>query len=140
MPEQRMQTKTPRFQLAHRGSVVAPLLATVLASHLLREVTRGHTLVALAVCADFVRIEAQQLLDGRLVLGCLGSLLVGRRPSRHDSDSTRPWRLVLDFLLGSVRGIRRTQETRRWDPGDCRQETLGCRCRVLFDECGLYLV
>lgn len=50
MPEHRMQMKTPRFQLAHRGSVRR--VNTWEKRPLNRRIVR--TLVALAVCADLV--------------------------------------------------------------------------------------
>lgn len=77
MPEQRMQMKTPRFQLAHRGSGGRHVSA-------LREMTdrERRTFVALAVGAHLVGLELEEILDRLLVLSCpLGSGI--RRSSRH---------------------------------------------------------
>lgn len=64
MPEQRMQTKMPRFQEAHRGSASGKQCQIV---QKIKE-ERGNTFVSFAVCAGLVRFELQQVLDGLLVL------------------------------------------------------------------------
>lgn len=72
-----MQTKTPRFQLAHRGSVFK--------IYENRDSTRGIsllTLILLAVGAGLVGLEFEEALDGRLVLRRPLGRGIGRS-SRH---------------------------------------------------------
>lgn len=76
MPEQRMQTKTPRFHEAHRGSV------SVSCSHLGEDLEDGLTLVSLAIGADLVGLQLEQALESCGVGRCALGAGVGRS-SRH---------------------------------------------------------
>jgi hypothetical protein len=79
MPEHRMQTKTPRFQLAHRGSEEERSQHSV--THLATRADQ-HTLVPFAIGAYFVGLQFQQVLDRGLVL-CRPFGSGVWRPSRH---------------------------------------------------------
>lgn len=69
-----MQTKTPRFQLAHRGSARLVSISAMLG----KKERRLRTLVPLAVGADLVVLELEKTLDGGGVLGCPLGSRVGR--------------------------------------------------------------
>ena len=70
-----MQTKTPRFQLAHRGST------TRISEGALSIYIEHRTLVPLAVGARLVALELHQVLQRRTILLRAISGRVG--PSRH---------------------------------------------------------
>ena len=70
MPEQRMQTNTPRFQLAHRGSKGSVCVPT----------NGGEqTFVSLAVGTGLVGFELDEVLEGCAVL--LDAVVGHRRSS-----------------------------------------------------------
>lgn len=62
MPEHRMQTKTPMFQLAHLGSGKGQR-----PDMLLGQVWICSTLILLAVCADLVALKLKEVFDRGLV-------------------------------------------------------------------------
>lgn len=67
MPEHRIQTKTPRFQEAHRGSKETGRSVMNLA-HQFSTVAVSRTLVSLAIGADLVGLQLQETLYGSCVL------------------------------------------------------------------------
>jgi hypothetical protein len=74
MPEQRMHMKTPRFQLAHRGSATCQHTSA-------RKNRLERTLVSLAISACLVTLELYQVLQGCTILFRTISGRVG--PPRH---------------------------------------------------------
>ena len=64
-----MQTNTPRFQLAHRGSETSACVPTD---------SGGQTFVSLAVGTGLVGFELDEVLEGRAILL---DAAVGRRRS-----------------------------------------------------------
>lgn len=77
IPEQRMHMKTPRFQLAHRGSGGE----SVGVQRMLLCARRLRTLVPLAVRARLVTLELDEVLERRPVL--LSAISGGIGPPRH---------------------------------------------------------
>ncbi len=85
-----MQTKTPRFQLAHRGSVGD------LREYMRSELSMAYqlTLVLLAIGADLVSLEFEEILEGGLVL---------RRPlGRGIGRSSGHAKTCLSDVLGTI--------------------------------------
>lgn len=87
MPEQRMQTKIPKFQLAHRGSGsgvsnVNSFYPPLYTGH----VSKLLTFIPLAVGAALVPLQFQETFDS---LRIAGSPLCGgvHRPARHFESS-----------------------------------------------------
>jgi hypothetical protein len=80
MPEQRMHMKTPRFQLAHRGSVA--VVSTIHA-----RIAAVRTLVPLAVGTCLVALELYEILQSRTILLRPISGRVG--PPRHGGVRSR---------------------------------------------------
>lgn len=96
-----MQTKTPRFQLAHLGSVVREELVPV---HLQEQLTDESnkqvkhkmatlTLIPLAVGTYLVAFKLEKALDSLLVLGCAVRAWI---------HSTGHWRQIRATSEGSI--------------------------------------
>lgn len=86
IPEHRMQTKTPRFQLAHLGSesqssvsIHAKPISIVLAAE-----ERSLTFIALAISTDLIVLSFQESFDRRLIFGSVLSYGTGFTPPGHD--------------------------------------------------------
>jgi hypothetical protein len=89
-----MQTKTPRFQLAHLGSEY--VIVSIYAMGGINQQLVIHTLVSFAISAHLVGLQLQEAFDGGLVLRRPVSGGV-RRPSRHVVKLVYP-RTAMDDL------------------------------------------
>lgn len=87
-----MQTKTPKFQLAHLGSELNGLSVRIQCFEVLKLL---HTLILLAIRARFVAFQFQQRLDSLLILSGSLSGGTGSRPSRHRAGQME---MQLDFV------------------------------------------